>query len=65
LLMAIQLSSFDEVKHVIQSCLAKGLLTDWFLFNDAAVRVAPPLIITEDEIRKACKILLAAIDELN
>jgi 4-aminobutyrate aminotransferase-like enzyme len=43
--------------------LDKGLITDWFLFNDACIRIAPPLIITEEEIRKACAILLEAIDE--
>lgn len=61
LLMAIQLDSFEHVNAVIQECLKNGLVTDWFLFNAEAVRIAPPLIITEEEIRAASEILLNAI----
>lgn len=64
LLMAVQLASFDQVLGVIHECLKNGLIVDWFLFNSEAVRIAPPLNITEDEILKACKILLAAIDKV-
>ncbi|WP_052596502.1 aspartate aminotransferase family protein [Aureispira sp. CCB-QB1] len=64
LLMAVQLSSFDQVLGVIHECLKNGLITDWFLFNAEAVRIAPPLTITEDEIIKACSILTAAIDKV-
>jgi 4-aminobutyrate aminotransferase-like enzyme len=39
-----------------------GLITDWFLFCDYAIRIAPPLIITEDQIKESCDILLKAID---
>ena len=62
--MAIQLRSFDEVQKVIDHCLANGLITDWFLFNSSAVRIAPPLIITEEEIKKAIKILNDALNQL-
>ncbi|MCP4439827.1 MAG: aspartate aminotransferase family protein [Aureispira sp.] len=62
LLMAVQVASFDFVQDVITECLKNGLVTDWFLFNSSAIRIAPPLTITEDEIREACKILLTAID---
>jgi acetylornithine/succinyldiaminopimelate/putrescine aminotransferase len=64
LLMAIQLASYDQVLGVIHECLKNGLVTDWFLFNAEAVRIAPPLNITEDEILKSCAILLAAIDKV-
>lgn len=64
LLMAIQLASYDQVIAVIYECLKNGLVTDWFLFNAEAVRIAPPLNITEDEILESCRILLAAIDKV-
>jgi len=64
LLMAIQLASYEQVLGVIQECLKTGLVTDWFLFNAEAVRIAPPLNITEEEILKSCAILLAAIDKV-
>ena len=63
LLMAVQMKSFDFIQAVIQNCLKRGLITDWFLFNSEALRIAPPLIITEEEIHQACEIILASIEE--
>lgn len=60
--LAVELSSFEEVQAVIHHCLESGLITDWFLFNDRSLRIAPPLIITEAEIRKACAIILEGLD---
>ncbi|MBR9920010.1 MAG: aspartate aminotransferase family protein [Bacteroidetes bacterium] len=62
LMMAIELDDFDRVLAVIQHCLKAGLITDWFLFNERSLRLAPPLIIEEGEIRKACAIILAGIE---
>ncbi len=39
-----------------------GVITDWFLFCDNAMRIAPPLIITDDQIWEACAVILEAID---
>ncbi|PSR13530.1 MAG: aspartate aminotransferase family protein [Bacteroidetes bacterium] len=62
--LAVELASFEEVQQVIQHGLREGLIADWFLFNDRSIRIAPPLIITETEIRQACAILLAGLDAL-
>lgn len=62
--MAVELASFAEVQAVIDSCLERGLIADWFLFNSRSVRIAPPLIITPAEIDWACDVLLAALDDL-
>ena len=61
--MAVELPDFDFVQQVIRHCLEQGLVTDWFLFNSRSLRIAPPLIITEAEIRAACRILLDAIEQ--
>jgi acetylornithine/N-succinyldiaminopimelate aminotransferase len=63
LMLSVRLESFDRVQRVIAKCLDKGLLTDWFLFNNEAIRIAPPLPIDEADIRWACTTLLKAIDE--
>ncbi|MFK7797101.1 MAG: aspartate aminotransferase family protein [Aureispira sp.] len=63
LLMGVELPSYDFVLAVIKEALANGLVSDWFLFNACAIRIAPPLIITFEEIKKACTILLAAIEK--
>lgn len=61
LLIAVEFDSFETNKTIIDNCIANGLLTDWFLFNDKSMRIAPPLIITEEEIKLACKIILSSI----
>ncbi|MCG8310149.1 MAG: aspartate aminotransferase family protein [Cytophagales bacterium] len=62
LMMAVQFDTFDQVKHIIDKSLDLGLITDWFLFCDNAIRIAPPLTITGEEIKEACDLLLEAID---
>jgi acetylornithine/N-succinyldiaminopimelate aminotransferase len=62
LMLAIALENFDINKKIIDRCIAHGVITDWFLHCDNAMRIAPPLIITTDEIEKACKVIVEAID---
>lgn len=64
LMMAVHLKDDVTLRKVIQQCLSKGLLTDWFLFAPHCMRIAPPLIISEDEIRWACAVILEALDKL-
>lgn len=64
LMLAVVFENFAILKAIIDKCLEKGLMTDWFLYCDNAMRIAPPLIITEDEIRWACKIILEVIEEV-
>ena len=61
LLMALELESFDEVQRVIHGCIENGVITDWFLFNDKCIRIAPPLIIDDEEIIFACNVILNSI----
>lgn len=62
--LAVELESFDILIKVIHECLRNGLLTDWFLFNNKSLRIAPPLIITETQIEWACKVILEAIEKI-
>ena len=61
--LAVELDSAAAVQKAIQHCLKKGLITDWFLFNDRSLRIAPPLTISETEIRWACGVILEALSE--
>ncbi len=63
LLMALEFDSFDQCKAIIDTCIAKGLVTDWFLFAGHCLRIAPPLNITDRDLEKACDLLLQAIDQ--
>jgi acetylornithine/N-succinyldiaminopimelate aminotransferase len=62
LMLAIELSSYELNKAVIDRCIANGIITDWFLHCDNAMRIAPPLVISDDQIREACKVIIEAID---
>ena len=64
LLMAIEFADFDTNKKIIKLSLENGVLTDWFLFAPQCMRIAPPLIISEDQIRTSCEVILKVINEL-
>ncbi|HEX8333759.1 MAG TPA: aspartate aminotransferase family protein [Segetibacter sp.] len=60
--IALEFKDFETCKRVIDKCIEKGLVTDWFLFASNCLRIAPPLIITAQEICEVCKIILDAIE---
>ena len=62
LMLAAELESFDLNKKIIDRCIEHGVIVDWFLHCSNAMRIAPPLIITHDEIRKACEVILEAVE---
>lgn len=64
LLMSIEFDSFETNKRLIDHCIDKGVFTDWFLFAPHCMRVAPPLIITDEEIEQACSIILSCCDSI-
>ncbi|TNF39507.1 MAG: aspartate aminotransferase family protein [Cytophagales bacterium] len=63
LMMAVEFESFEVLKKIIDRAIELGVITDWFLFCDDSMRIAPPLVITEDEIKTACRLILQAIEE--
>lgn len=64
LLMSLKFDSFDNNKKIIDQCIDNGLLTDWFLFNSQSMRIAPPLIISKEQIETACSIIIKSINEV-
>lgn len=61
---SLRFSSDALAQKVAHACVQNGVITDWFLFAPDCIRVAPPLIITEAEIRAACTIVLQSIDQV-
>jgi len=61
LMMCLQLENFDQVYAVSNYCAEKGIIIDWYLHCETALRIAPPLTISMDEIQEACKIIREAI----
>ncbi|MFT4970242.1 MAG: acetylornithine/N-succinyldiaminopimelate aminotransferase [Chitinophagales bacterium] len=64
LMMSLAFDSYETNKRIIDRCIELGVISDWFLFNSHSLRVAPPLIISEEQIRFACSVILKSIDEV-
>lgn len=62
LMLAIEFESFETNKKIIDACILDGVLSDWFLHCSNSMRIAPPLIITRDEIAETCEIILKNIN---
>lgn len=62
LMLAPILPSAEIASEVILACQEKGLILFWLLFENKALRISPPLTISEEEIKKGCGII---IDILN
>jgi 4-aminobutyrate aminotransferase-like enzyme len=54
----------EITNKVILKCQDKGLILFWLLFEGCAIRITPPLTISEDEIKEGCAIILEAMDEV-
>ena len=57
LMIALEFVDFETNKKIIDECIEQGLITDWFLFAPNFLRIGPPLIISEKEIKYACTII--------
>ncbi len=64
LMLAPMTASPEITNEVIFKCQEKGLILFWLLFEGCAIRITPPLTISEDEIREGCAIILEAMDEI-
>lgn len=63
LLLAVEFESAEITAKIVTKAVSSGLLTEWFLFHETALRIAPPLTITEEEIMESCEILIRVIEE--
>lgn len=65
LMIAVEFETFELNKAIIDGCIADGLITDWFLHCSNSMRIAPPLTITEEEIRWACSVIIKNINSFS
>lgn len=64
LFFAIDLESEDQVQKVVDFCLEKGVICFWFLSCPSSFRIAPPLVISEEEIHEACALILEGFNQV-
>ena len=64
LMLAIILKENNSSYKLVSKCLEKGLILFYLLFETKAVRITPPLTISNTEIKAGCKIIIQVLDEL-
>ena len=64
LMLAAITDSLDITTKVILKCQERGLILFWLLFEGCAIRITPPLTISETEIEVGCQIMLQVMDEI-
>ena len=64
LIMAVELGDPVLRERVTRGLKEAGIMTDWFLFCDTAFRIAPPLVITEEQVRDSSRIVLEVLDKV-
>ena len=65
LMLAVEFENFETNRKVIDALINEGVFTDWFLFAPHALRIVPPLNISEADITLACNKILKVLDGLN
>ncbi|WP_460218778.1 aspartate aminotransferase family protein [Psychroserpens sp. MEBiC05023] len=65
LMLAAITESAEFTNEVILKCQDQGLILFWLLFEPKAIRITPPLTITNDEIIKGCHIIRQVLDTLS
>jgi 4-aminobutyrate aminotransferase-like enzyme len=64
LMLAAMVETPEIASQVILACKDRGLILFWLLFEGRAIRITPPLTISNDEIEEGCKILTEVLDSL-
>ena len=64
LMIAVELENEQKVSKLLDLFVENGIIVDQFLFNSNSFRIAPPLIITETEIKEICKTINFCMDKL-
>ena len=64
LMLAPIFENSELANQIVLKSIDKGLMLFWLLWEKKAVRISPPLTITEKEIKKGCAILKSVIDEV-
>ena len=62
--MSLQFESPELTKKIAAACVQNGIITDWFLFAEDRIRIAPPLSITHSELVEAIKLIQKSINQV-
>jgi acetylornithine/N-succinyldiaminopimelate aminotransferase len=61
LMLSLIIKNADIANQIILGCLEEGLILFWLLFEPKAVRITPPLTISQEEIKQGCAIIMKVL----
>ena len=64
LMMALELESSETVEKIVKNCVQSGVVCYWFLSSPNSLRLAPPLTVSEEEIKEGCHVIMQALDKI-
>lgn len=64
LMIAVEFENFETNKKIIDHLIERGVFTDWFLFASNALRISPPLNISNEDITIACTRITDVLNEI-
>lgn len=64
LMLAAMVDNSEITNDVILKAKEEGLILFWLLFEPKAIRITPPLTISNEEIIKGCKIITSILDSI-
>jgi acetylornithine/succinyldiaminopimelate/putrescine aminotransferase len=64
LMFAFEMDNAELVQKVVEGCKERGVLSFWFLSCPESFRIAPPLSITDEEIKDACSIIIGVLNNI-
>ena len=63
LMLALIMEDTKTAQTLVKKCLEEGVLLFFLLFEPKAVRISPPLTISDKQIKKACKTLIKVLNQ--
>jgi acetylornithine/succinyldiaminopimelate/putrescine aminotransferase len=64
LMFAFDFESAEQVNRIVNLAKERGIICYWFLSHPYSLRIAPPLTITDDQIRESCAVLIECINHI-
>ena len=63
-MLGVQLHTYEQTRRVVEACFERGILLGWTLHSNTLIRVAPPLVISDEELRETLGVILEVVDEV-
>lgn len=64
LMLAVLVETSEIASKVILKSIDRGLLLFWLLFENKAIRITPPLTISEDDLFKGCNLIIEVLNDI-